>query len=185
MARFLVQRVLLLGFLLACITALSFWGHVTASASPTAQMSSAASPVPTEHVWVGNPLADSAGRLSFGSYEIPSTYSLVAPFVPLPTTTKTVKSIRLLALDSFGAYGSGVYLRCEVRDFQGNILRTISMNDIDVEAAPPGTWIDVPLSSNPADLVLGLGEYLAAYSYPAAGPGGNYYRFASLLAELK
>jgi hypothetical protein len=59
------------------------------------------------------------------------------------------------------------------------------MNDIDVEAAPSGTWIDVPLSSNPADLVLGLGEYLAAYSYPAAGPGGNYYRFASLLAELK
>lgn len=187
MASWLTRRKPSLALVVVCIAALTAWGYIRASAAPTMQVSSAsASPTPTEYVSLGSPVADiSTGEIRTGGYAVYSYILEVGPFVPFPTSTKTVKSIKLLAGDNGGTYGDQVYLRCEVRDIHGNVLRTVSLNDVDVESIPSETWIDIPLSSNPTDLTLGLGEYLAAYSYAGAGLGGSYYRYVYLVAELK
>ena len=185
-----IHQLLSLGLISACTCAGVLLARTTPAASAAAlplQIPTAASPGSIEYLSIGNPIVNLlTGEVYGGSYTLSSTpyASQVVNFSPFPTSPKTVKAIRLLLAHS-GTYGSGFYLRCQVRNFQGAVLRTVSVNVIELETAAQHTWIDVPLSSTPGDLVLGLGEYLTIYAYLGAGVGGNLTVWTHLLAELQ
>jgi hypothetical protein len=99
--------------------------------------------------------------------------TIINNFVPLLPEQKRVGSIHLIVSGRTGSYGSGYLVSFEVRDFAGNLQRTVSESPIDLESVPQLTWVSVSLSPAPLNRTIGTGEYLAAHVYPAGSPGGT------------
>ena len=92
---------------------------------------------------------------------------------PAPATQKTVQAARYYLLARAGSYGGSATLALEVRSLDGALQRTVSAAPVDLAGASLNTWLDLPLSANPADLVVQPGEYLAFHFQLDGGASGD------------
>ena len=109
--------------------------------------------------------------------------NFINTFAPLPLRRSKVRSLNLLVCNRSGSYGQQLLLTVEVRDFAGNLRRTVSTTAIDLETVPQRVFVPVPISTNSANTILLPGEYLAAHVVAASGPGGSLQLQVHLIAE--
>lgn len=96
----------------------------------------------------------------------------IAVFQP-PATKKKIRTIRLTIVKRSGSYDSPFTVVFEVRDFDGNIKRTVSASAVDLKTSPRGEWISVPLSKEATDRIIEPGEYLAVHVVRGGDQGGD------------
>ena len=110
--------------------------------------------------------------------------NFINAFSPLPLRRSKVHTLNLLVSNRSGSYGQQLLLTVEVRDFAGNLRRTVSSTLIDLETVPQRVFVAVPISTNPANTLLFPGEYLAAHVVGASGSGGSLQLQVHLAAEV-
>lgn len=80
---------------------------------------------------------------------------------PATASAKTVDAASFYILGRTGAYSGDALLSLRVYDYAGTLQRTVSAENVDLEAATAGEWVSLLLSTTPGDLVLNPGEFLA------------------------
>lgn len=91
---------------------------------------------------------------------------------PATASAKTVDAASFYILGRTGAYSGDALLSLRVYDYAGTLQRTVSAENVDLEAAPAGEWVSLPLSATPGDLALNSGEFLA-FHVALSGAAGD------------
>lgn len=163
-----------------CAT-LSLVSSLGAQNAPGRQGSSSAVDVWTLGVARTDPFT---GRIQGEYFYCSGCGSFINPFSPLPLRSTRVRTLNLLVSNRQGSYGQQLLLRVEVRDFAGNLRRTVSATPVDLETIPELVFQPVPISTNPAHTEVLPGEYLAVHVAPASGSGGTLSVLVFMIAEV-
>lgn len=112
-------------------------------------------------------------KVSFATYNKPgSDLNSHQSLMPLPYDAMLV-DLAFVKDPDVSNFAGTILFDLVVHDFAGTLIRTISANSIDYQAAPGWTWIDVPLTSNALDLNIASGEIVAGRltfgSMPSSG----------------
>jgi hypothetical protein len=102
---------------------------------------------------------------------------------PAPSTQRTVRAARFCILSRTGAYRGSAALTLEILDYAGTVQHAAS-TVVELQAAPAGTWADVPLVDAPADLEIAPGEFLAFHFRLDGGPGGGLAVYPAFEVEV-
>ncbi|MFN8463982.1 MAG: hypothetical protein U0X20_00465 [Caldilineaceae bacterium] len=101
-----------------------------------------------------------------GDIQIPPqetfVYTTTNGFIGTSPITSTLTSVRLFKGAPWSAeYTDNALLRLVVGPLGGTGLRTVSAHDVNLSTIPIGTWTEIALSGDIANLVLRPDEYLA------------------------
>lgn len=166
-----------LGFL-SCVFALAWFyaPPLLARAQSPAQASLEAERWSVGTYVEGNPTYLAAtGRFLGSSGVFRSNRGVVemAYVFPAAATVKTVDGASFYILNRTGAYSGDVWLSLRVYDYAGTLQHTVSVANVDLEAATTGQWVSVPLSAAATDLVINPGEFLAFHVELSDAAGDN------------
>ncbi|GAP12698.1 hypothetical protein LARV_00434 [Longilinea arvoryzae] len=97
----------------------------------------------------------------------------LAYIFPAAATVKTVDGASFYILNRTGAYSGNVWLSLRVYDYAGTLKRSVSLANVDLEAAATGQWVALPLSATAGNLVINPGEFLAFHAALSGVAGDN------------
>jgi hypothetical protein len=93
--------------------------------------------------------------------------------LPASGREQKIQSATYRIIQRTGSYTSTAQLTLEVYDAAGTLLRTASAAPIDLQTATTGSWVDLPLSTTPAQLTIAPNEYLIARFSLGGGSAGD------------
>jgi hypothetical protein len=92
---------------------------------------------------------------------------------PAAATARTVQLANFMIADRTGAYSGAATMTLEVLSFDGALQRTVSAQAVDLQTADLAQWAGLTISSNPDDLSIQPGEFLAVHFHLSDSPNGD------------
>lgn len=92
---------------------------------------------------------------------------------PAAANSKTIQSAQFYVLNRSGSYAGNVKLTLKVYNFTGSLIKTVTSSPVDLKTALQDSWINIPLSASPDNLVVNTGEFLAFNVNYDLGLGGS------------
>jgi hypothetical protein len=111
------------------------------------------------------------GRSAAGQYHSSSGDSFYV--LSAPGSTLKVGYALVWILARSGTYLNEATLSLEVRNLNGNLVRTLSQSPLDLRASPTTAWMVLPLTNSQKDRMVQPGEYLALHFQLGGSVGGN------------
>ncbi|MBP1468625.1 hypothetical protein EYB53_023125 [Candidatus Chloroploca sp. M-50] len=93
--------------------------------------------------------------------------------VEAPVIAKQIEALYLIVVNRNGSYDGTYSLEFEVRSYDGTLQHVVSAAPVDLQEVSTHEVIEIAMSSNPDDMIVLPGEYLAITIRRSGEPGGS------------